>query len=271
MAEDVLERWLRAVAEDLDASISGTATGWRLEGTGEGWKQFVVKISGPEKKPAQKKTVRREPRNLKEWRDRLRLVEKHAAATLNDAPVGFTATFPGRRESRVVRFAFGFSLSLGYPLRKRFTAHFAIGKGQASLIAGDDGLFAAHPSISALDPTRAEWKAALPHLSSAAADAQKAYLSDAAVVAEVARIRKRYSSDVQCLETLYIANWGQDARLLGTAAKHLTGDDAIEAEYVTRLEDLIDRYRPAAMFTPLSIGIIEGAPDRVLRPSFRKP
>ncbi|MBI2839440.1 MAG: hypothetical protein HYX75_14085 [Acidobacteria bacterium] len=272
---DLLQRWVRSLGEYLEAQVSDDAKGWRMEGTSDTWKNFVEDFLSEQEREALRRKIApmvvvSEPGDQDEWRDRLRLVERAAARQLTCAPIGFAATLPAASKqsplSTVVRLAFGLSLSLGYRLRQRFTAYFLVNEGQHFLQTGDDPLFMLGAIVGPLDLKRSELRMALPTLLAAVGEAQESYRHDSPIVAEVDRLRQNYAQDLQCLERLYTTNSGKDARLLGQAPKGLKGDDAIEAEYVARLEDLVDRYRPRVIFEPLTIGVIEGCNKQQLLP-----
>ena len=258
---DPLERWLTTLGGYLDAQVTAVEGGWHVVGTSAPWQRFADDIGAtdPKKQPL---LIAAEPRDGDQWRDRLRVVERAAARQLTAAPVAFTATIPAKSKRpatrTIVRFAFGFSLSLGRRLRQRFTAYAAPGDEHAHYVAGDDALFKRGPVIAALDTKRPEVRNALPALLSAARTAQESYRNDAGVLAELDRLRGNYEHESQSVETLYTINSGQSARLLGMESKEMKSEDATESEYVSRLEDLAERFRPRVIFEPLTIGLIAG-------------
>jgi hypothetical protein len=257
-----LQQWLTALSRHYDAELSARAGAWSIDGSSNAWAAFIDDFLTEKEKEAKRKphswTVRADPENVFEWRDRFRLVERAAARELTSRPVAFTASVsPRAKKARtVVRLAFGLSLSLGTCHRCRFTA--CVADGKTTLRVGDDELFSLAPQIAPLDLHRKELRAALPQLLVAVAEAQAAYRQDAKVVAEIESMRRRYVEDSLFLDRLYNANSASDPRLMGDPPEGLKGDDAIEAEYVMRLEDLVDRYRPRVLFEPLTIGIVEG-------------
>lgn len=267
-ATDALDRWLGALGSLLEADVAATADGWELSGAAEGWVRFVGNLlSPPEREGTQDRepallAVASAPAGCEQWRDRLRLVEKSAAQALTNAPVGFTALLPtapkGAAGTTAARLAFGLSLSLGHRLRRRYTAYVLLGEGRSFFRRGADAVLTQLSKVGPLDLTRRETRGALEGLLAAAREAEAAYREDPEVVAELERLRERYKEELRCLDRLYTANWGQDAPLLGVPAAGLKGDDAIEAEYVSRLEDLADRYRPRVVFEPLTLGLVEG-------------
>ncbi len=267
-ATDHIDRWLGALARYFEAQLSKRAGGWELDGATESWERFLDSLLSREERQAlngRKLTsmgLSSEPDAVEQWRDRLRLVEKSAARTLTDAPVAFAAVIPstaakGTRYT-VVRFAFGFSLSLGHRIRRRYTVYSPTREGNALFRRGDDRLFAHGATVGPLDLSRKELREAMPALSTAAKAAEEKYRQEAEVVAEITRLRHSFVEELGCLQRLYIANWGQDAPVLGAPPEGLKGDDVVEAEYVTRLEDLVDRYHSRVQFEPLTIGVIEG-------------
>jgi hypothetical protein len=262
---DPLQNWLSALAGYLEASVVVAGKGAsRIEGTSESWQRFFEDIAAPKEKQ-HALLIASEPHDRDQWCDHLRVVERAAARQLTSAPVGFTALIPAASRKRatktVVRFAFGLSLSMGRRLRQRFTSYVHDGKGAPLLQTGSDALFSLHPDIGPLDVKRKDLGNALPALLSAAAEAQETYRKDPRVIEEIERLRKNYEQEYQSLDTLYTINSGQDARLLGTRSTDLRNEDATEAEYVGRLEDLTDRYRPRVILEPLTLGIIDGWHD----------
>lgn len=265
-----MERWFEALAGFLEVPIKAERHGWSLQGDSDHRMKFVEDfITQKERKPTRGGKapifVAAQPSTENEWRNRLRLVERAAARQLTNAPVGFAASFANAKtSSAVVRLAFGLSLSFGLALRQRFTAYFMTADETCFVTAGDDALFAGAPSVSKFEPHRPLLRKAWPKLAAAAGATQQTYRDDPVVVAEIDRLRRSYAEELQCLERLYLAGGGKEARLLGDPPEEMKNDDAVEAEYVARLEDLIDRYRPRVLFEPLTVGVIEGwQPARV--------
>jgi len=258
---DPLERWLTVLGEYTGANLVARPEGWKIDGASEAWTRFFNDIAA-EDEEQHPLLIARGPHGREQWLDHLRVVERAAARQLTLAPIGFTAVLPAAARRRgaktIVRLAFGFSLSLGRRLRRSFTASVPLGAKQAIVTAGDDGLLELDPEIAALDVKGAELRKALPALLAGANDAQTTYRDDENVVAEIERLRRTYEDEVQSLATLYTINSGREARLLGMELQEQKGEDAIEAEYVARLEDLADRFRPRVLFEPLTLGIIEG-------------
>jgi len=242
MSENALGHWLDVLAVHHGARLTPVPGGWRVRGT-------------------QDRVVCSVPRSEDEWQHRFDLVEKAAASTLTNGPVTFAATLSpvsSKSSSRIVRLAFGLSFSFGHALRRRFTVYSPLRKGDCKVIAGDDAFFTRNPALGPLDLGQPGVREALERAGAAVAEAQQIYLRDPAVVAELDRIRKSFSDEVRCLERFYIPQDSFDTRILGHRAKNLGGDDAIEAEYLARLDDVLERYRPAILFEPLTIGVIEG-------------
>ncbi|HYR28420.1 MAG TPA: hypothetical protein VEU30_08140 [Thermoanaerobaculia bacterium] len=256
---DPLQRWLTSLGSYMGAKVVAVENGWSIDGESERWLRFFNDVARPDEKK-RPLVVAPEPSGEAQWLDRLRVVERAAARQLSSAPVGFTAIIAPRKRAtkNVVRFAFGFSLSLGARLRQRFTAYLPVGQHKCEVIAGDDGLFARDPKVGPLAAHRSMVRDALPILLAAAAEAQETYRNDGRVTQEIARLQARYQQESRSVETLYTINSGRDVRLLGMETKELKSEDATEAEYIGRLEDLAERYRPQILFEPLSIGLVEG-------------
>ena len=64
------------------------------------------------------------------------------------------------------------------------------------------------------------------------------------------------SGELRDLDRLYTASDGQYAQLLGRAPDGLRGEDAIEAEYLNRMEDIMEKFNPCVVFKPLSLSIV---------------
>lgn len=258
---DPVERWLAALAEYLDATVEPREAGWVIAGNSIAWNRFFegIAVHGESNHPL---FIATKPEGPQQWLDHLRIVERAAAQQITSAPVAFKATVQPALRMRgvktVVRLAFGLSLSLGNSLRQRFTATVTAGETRATLTAGDDGLFDLAPEITTPDLNRQDLHHALPALLSAVVDAETVYRRDAGVIAELDRLREAYVDEFQSLASIYTINSGRDARLLGMESQERKGEDAIEGEYVARLEDLENRYRPGIRLDVLTIGVVEG-------------
>lgn len=268
-----VERWLAVLSNHLDAQFSRGTSRWTLSGTSQTWRRYLRNLFTDEERVSLDDSrtasvnVAFDPSTKEEWRNRFRLVEKSAAQALTNAPVGFLAVLPsGKRgaKARVARLAFGYSLSLGKRVRRRFTAYFLPESDESCFRCGDDHILDDVERIAPLDLKQEAVHSALGRLIAAASNAEQEYRQDAQVVAEVARIRREYAKELRCLERLYTSNSGQDAPLLGLPATGLKGDDAVEAEYVSRLQDLMDRYQPRVLFEPLTLSIVENCNEAKL-------
>jgi hypothetical protein len=272
ISENALRPWFGALGAFLEAEVSELADGWRLKGSGDSWRSFVEKTLGASQPEASLRrsprlkdgtvTIASAPRGPSEWRDRLGLVEKAVAQALTNAPVGFSAIVAAPRsmrfQSAVVRLAFGFSCMLGRRLRKRFTAYVLMKERRAFIRHGGDLLFTLAPAVGRLESSETETRDAIPQLLAAVSQAEEAYRRESAVVAEISRLRHSCEQELRCLNRLYTPTSGQDTRLLGVPTDGLKGDDAVEAEYAARFEDLLDRYRARIIFEPLTIGVVHG-------------
>jgi hypothetical protein len=171
-----VERWLIVLSDYIGAELSKRSSGWIMKGTSDTWKRYLSNLATDEERPsldrAETPSVRisNNPKSKKQWQDRLRLVEKSAAKVLTNAPVVFLAALPAtkhRDTSSVLRLAFGYSLSLGKRVRRRFTAYFLSGRDESHFRRGDDSLLDDVVRIRPLDAEQATIRGALDGLRAA--------------------------------------------------------------------------------------------------------
>jgi hypothetical protein len=247
--------WARVLANEYGGQSTVIGEEVRVEGSSDKWdsvtgsKDPIVLSSNPQHPDA--------------WRTRLQFVEKRTSRAVNSSPVGFSCSMIENGKARdsggpveVVRLAFGLSLSLGASLRRRYTAYYLSNTKQALYIQGQDRLFAACTNIGALDLRNKALTLGTEHLLGLLKEVEREYSLSTSVQEQTKSLNETLSSELRELDRLYKAGHGQYAQLLGRAPEPLKGDDAIESEYLHRLEDLLRKYRLSVLFTPLSLGIV---------------
>jgi hypothetical protein len=205
------------------------------------------------------------PEKVDVWRMRLEHVEKRAAQAVILRPVGFSCSAKERDKNleradevaNVIRLAFGLSLPLGHSCRYRYTAYYLSEVAEAFWVAGQDKLFESWRNIRALDLDNSMLRIGLQHMLGLIEGVEHEYRAQVPVKEELARLNEALSGELRDLDRLYIASYGQYAQLLGRAPDSLRGEDAIEAEYFNRMEDILERYKLCVVFEPLTLGIVQ--------------
>lgn len=205
-----------------------------------------------------------EPDTPDAWRTRLTYIEKAAAEEIKSGPAAFSCSAAeGRAHGRgtddlvdVVRVAFGLSLSLGKSCGRRYTAYFLPDIEQGSFIAGRDELPGVWTEVSRLDLRQVGLRPALEHWLGMLGEVAIEYRSCAAVAGQLANLNAGLASELRDLDRLYTTRGGEFAYLLGQAKASLRGEDAIESEYLTRMEDILGKYTVGILLRVLSIGIV---------------
>jgi len=256
MSRDVLREWVKVLSKEYAASLRHEEGEFRLESSSDKWRE----LTGSTKTIV----ISSEPESGGSWWMRLRLVEKAAARAIISAPVGFSCSLGVGRKQRkskaghtdVMRLAFGFSLSLGASSRQRYTAYYVKLFDKAFHILGEDQLFDHCCEIDPLDLRSPCLKDGLKPLLPAVDRAQADYRASSMVTDQLDSLREKLLKELTDLDKLYAVNYGQYAQLLGRPPDGLRGEDAIEAEYVSRMEDIFLKYQPAVVFEPLTLGVI---------------
>lgn len=253
MTNTILKRWAKALASVYQASVSEEQAGVILTSESDSWRRFS---GGTEEVMIEFEAPRGDVRS------RLRVLEKAAAQEIISAPVGFQASLLSGKRTRsggtiVLRFAFGFSLSLGRSCRKRYTAYCVPSLHASCHVIGEDLLFSNAYDLAPLDDDADEVKLGLPDLWHSIELAEKEYRESAFVEVERNRAADRATSELRDLDSLYRANHGRNAVLMGMSVPDQGGgDDAIGAEYLGRLEDITGQFKMSVLFEPLSLGVI---------------
>lgn len=247
--------WARVLANEYGGKSTVIGEEVRVEGSSDQWES----VTGS-KDPI---VLSSNPQHADAWRTRLQFVEKRTARAVNSSPVGFSCSMIENGKPRdsgglveVVRLAFGLSLSLGASLRRRYTAYYLSNTKQALYIQGQDRLFAGCTDIGALDLRNKALTLGTERLLDLLKEVEREYSLSTPVEEQTKRLNETLSSELHELDRLYKASHGQYAQLLGRAPGPLKGDDAIESEYLHRLEDLLRKYRLAVLFAPLSLSIV---------------
>jgi len=253
MPKTILKRWAKAVASIYQASVFDEHAGVRLTCDSDSWKHF----SGG----TEEVMMEFEAPSRGDLRSRLRVLEKAAAQAIISAPVGFQASLlRGKRAPSggtvVLRFAFGFSLSLGRSCRRRYTAYCIPSLHASCHVLGEDLLFSNPYEVAPLDEDSA-LKRGLPDLWHSIVLAEREYRESALAEGERSRAAERATSELRELDSLYRANHGRNAVLMGmSGSDQQGGDDAIASEYLGRLEDIVGQFKMSVLLEPLSLGII---------------
>ena len=255
MSKDALAQWAEVLAKEYDASIRHVKGGYRLESASDEWEELTGS-----KSPI---ALSYKPESISSWRTRLRFVEKAAARALTSAPLAFSTRCTVGKQQRniagetdVARLAFGFSLSLGRSSRQRHTAYYVSSQKKALHILGEDQLFDHVQEVTYLDLKSSIVKEALKPILTVASEAQADYIGSHVVMSQLTELRDKVSKELRDLDRLYTVNYGQYAQLLGRNPAGLRGDDAIEAEYVNRMEDILLKYQPGVLFEPLTLAVV---------------
>lgn len=253
MTNAILKRWAKAVASVYQANVSEEAVGIRLTCHSDSWKQF----SGG----TEEVIIEFEAPSTGDSRSRLRVLEKAVAQAIISAPVGFQASLHSAKRlpsdgTVVLRFAFGFSLSLGRSSRRRYTIYSIPSLHASCLVVGDDSFFSNTYQLSPLDYDSETVKLALPDLGYSLELAEREYRESALTETERGRAAERATSELRDLDSLYRTNHGRNAVLIGMGSDQGGGDDAIASEYLGRLEDIVGQFKMTVLLEPLSLGVI---------------
>lgn len=190
------------------------------------------------------------------WQNRLRYIEQSVAQAILAGPVGFTTILekgPGE-PTGLVRLAFGLSLTTGCACRRRYTAYYL--ENSTFFVQGTDSLFDLVEKSTALDMSKQELAEALEEISKRLPQIETQYLYDQDVIKQLDFLNKNLGRELRDLDRLYLSGHGKYARLIGKPPQRLRGEDAIEAEYMNRMEDIVARHQLAVRFEPLSLGLV---------------
>lgn len=253
---DAFDEWVKLLADQYAAEVQKEGEWYRIRSSSEEW----AKLVDTEESVA----LTLSPDSEASWKNRLLLVEKAVARAIGTAPVGFSCELADRgagpntetSDVTVVRLAYGFSLSVGRCLRQRFTAYYVIELDKSFHVLGRDGFFDLAHHVQELDLESQVVESGLLPLLATVQETQQVYCSLDSVRSELSRLQKSLSRQLRDLDRLYTINYGQYARLCGRVPTGLRGEDAIEAEYMNKMEDIFHRHQPAIVFEPLTLGVI---------------
>lgn len=248
MNETALHTWGRTVATILGAQFNKSGSDFVLTPLSETW-QRITGISDPIQ-------ICAEPQDKTSWKNRLRFVEQSAAQALLAGPVGFACELENGHSklASVYRLALGLSLSTGHACRRRYTLYSH--EGSVFFTDGSDCLFDHTRSITALDLKRTQFLDVLAEVCKPLSQIATSYASDTDVAQQVESLNKKLAAEMRDLDRLYLSGHGKHARLIGNALEGLHGEDAIEAEYLGRLRDIVARYQVSICFEPLTFSLI---------------
>jgi hypothetical protein len=203
------------------------------------------------------------PTSHAEWNDRFEWLEKQAASFLLRAPLTYSATVrwpSGVREARhALRLSFGLSLSLGQPLRRRFSAYvFSSGK-KPKLFASEDDSAESSDRVELLTQMPA-WAAKLraefvPVIQEACAT----YRDRADVQQEIAVLAQTRKEALWHLDTLFQRSEGSPDRIHGWPPMGAIGSAAIAQEYQNCQGNILRRFEVHIEVTPLSLGLLSSS------------
>lgn len=253
---DAFDEWVNLLVKQYRAEVRKDVDGYRIDSSSKEWKDLV----GMERPVALTST----PDSEVDWRNRLLLVEKSVARALSLTPVGFScrvidAVVESNAEVddvTILRLAYGFSLSIGRCLRQRFTAYYVVELDETFYVCGEDDLYDLNYQIQELDLEIQAFKRGLLPLLAKVQETQQAYCSHNSVKTELNNLQISLLRQLRDLDRLYTVNYGQYAKLYGRASASLRGEDAIEAEYIDKMEDIFHRHQPTIIFEPLTLGVI---------------
>ncbi len=254
MTKTILKRWAKAVASVYQANVSEEPAGISLTCDSNSWRHF----SGG----TEEVMIEFEAPSRGDVRSRLRVLEKAAAQAIISAPVGFQASLHSAKRvpfdgTVVLRFAFGFSLSLGRSCRRRYTAYCIPSLHASCHVVGEDLFFSNAYEVAALDDDSDAVKLGLPDLWHSVELAEREYRESALAETERSRAAERATSELRDLDSLYRTNHGRNAVLMGASGPDQRGgDDAIASEYLGRLEDIVGQFKMSVLLEPLSLGVI---------------
>lgn len=254
---DTFNAWVDLLTDQYKADTKKIEDGYQIKSSSKAW----VDLAGTEDIIE----LSLSPNTASTWEHRIRLVEKATARAVVSAPVGFScnpvglelAGNPGANLVTILRLAYGFSLSVGQCLRQRLTAYYVVESGQSFYIVGQDELFDHNPQVQGLDLEDPYFQTSLSPLMFTVNETQEEYCSQASVRNELDKLKRSLSKQLRNLDRLYTVNYGQYARLYGRKTEKLRGEDAIEAEYIDKMEDIFYRHQPTIIFEPLSLGLIK--------------
>ncbi len=253
MASRYFLDWCRVLAEEYGGRYATTGSGVRIDPSSDKWNE-ASGSAGPI-------LLAPFPKDAPSWRARLQHVEKACARAIISGPVGFSCVVSNKASkhpgelTNVIRLAFGLFLSLGPSHLTRYTAYYAPTLKKGLHLLGSDELFQSCTEVQSLSLTQKNLTATLPPLLDLVSNVEQEYIAQPSVKESLSRLSDVRSAELRELDRLYTANYGQDAKLLGRS-NSLKGEDAIEAEYFSRMGDILEKYKPAVIFKPLSLGII---------------
>jgi hypothetical protein len=226
--------------------------GAKLDRDSERWRQIMG---------AQRSLVLREkPKDPAEWKVRLQHVEKRVARAIITAPVAFSCVVKpskGKREDTVIRFAFGLSLSLGLACQRRYTAYYVPDTKRSFYLAGQDQLFEVGSDFGPANPGSKESINGLRQILELVPKVVSEYQESGLVTEQIRVLDKVLSHELRSLGWLYLATSNQYPTLLGNSSDlAVKGDDAVELEYLNKLEDIVSRFKVSVRFAPLSLAIV---------------
>ena len=247
--------WARVLAREYGGRLTVSEEEVRLDPSSEKWEQ----VTGS-KNPL---VLALAPKGVDPWRLRLRHVEKAAARAVISGPVGFSCSVEENEKRKythgpidIIRLAFGLSLSVGHNYGQRYTAYY-LGEGkEAFYISTQDRLFELCTNIQALDLNKSILKSGLQNILSLIKQVAHEYRTLALIQEQLKQMSEALSGELRDLDRLYTASYGQYAQLLGRAPDGLRGEDAIEAEYLNRMEDIMEKFKLCVVFKPLSLSIV---------------
>lgn len=197
------------------------------------------------------------------WKDRLLWLDKQAAIYLNNAPLLYSALWENTKQpskdKKVLRFAFGLSLSIGRPLRRRYTAIFSL-PDRRILLSNENELSPSSASsgnvISGL-PNWAEegFELLVPKIE----EASRTYSSLPEVQQHLSELARARKNELWQLDHLYKRKQGLNDKLYGFPIAGEMGSAAIRAEIMNCQKLILERYKVRIILEPLSLGILEGS------------
>lgn len=253
---DTFDEWVNLLGRQYAAEVRKEREWYRIKSSSRAW----TDLAGT----AEAVVITSPPNSEESWKNRFRLIEKAVARAIVAAPVGFDCKLinpdvqPNAEvnDVTIIRLAYGFSLSIGRCLRQRFTAYYVIELDESFCVLGEDDLFDLNCQLKELNLENQAVKSGLSPLLASVQETQQVYCSHNSVRTELDRLQKNLLRELRDLDRLYTVNYGQYAKLHGRASAGLRGEDAIEAEYLNKMEDIFHRYQPAVVFEPLTLGVV---------------
>jgi hypothetical protein len=199
------------------------------------------------------------PANYLEWNSRFEWLEKLAASFLLRAPLAYSArlrTVAGQATGQALRLSFGLSLSLGQPLRKRFSAYVFSSGSKPQLFAPDDESIEELAEVKLLSQMPVWATKIRLELIPLLQEACEKYRSQVDVQEAIATLAKKRKESLWYLDNLYRRREGSHDRIYGWPPVGSSGSAAISQEYKNCQANILRRFSVSIEIMPLSLGVL---------------